>query len=358
MFMNRYLIGFVVSLFSLVGYGQMTDSLRGALQPTTGACRLIAHFQSIQFNITQKQLLKNQTAYLSFDVDAEGKATLTQIRGTNGADVFDSIATKGKELPRFAKKLVNGTATPYQYFLAVPYYTSFKQGELENYVYAPQTDCQLLDRSKSYLSFNIGAFAATFAGNAAEHLNTGGGVRLGLDYTFNNGIGFGGSFGRTFSSFKKRYSFTEAPNSQVGGWTFGVNVHKTFKISPKSHLCLKAEFNIITQSFDDITKVYYVDSTTRPPTIFSVATPVPYNLTAISPGLSINYALALSDKQELGWSMSQLPTTPRHYLNFHAAIRPLFYDKAEASGIMFEVGISYKRASHSLTFHRAKPGLK
>ena len=40
--------------------------------------------------------------------------------------------------------------------------------------------------------------------------------------------------------------------------------------------------------------------------------------------------------------MSNAPALFGHYINFHGGIRPLFYNSAAGSGVMFEVGISYR----------------
>ena len=58
-----------------------------------------------------------------------------------------------------------------------------------------------------------------------------------------------------------------------------------------------------------------------------------------SPGITFHYMLRLGKEH---FTMSNAPALFGHYINFHGGIRPLFYNSAAGSGVMFEVGISYR----------------
>ncbi|PSR54360.1 hypothetical protein AHMF7605_12985 [Adhaeribacter arboris] len=76
-------------------------------------------------------------------------------------------------------------------------------------------------------------------------------------------------------------------------------------------------------------------------------------LEGFSPGLVANYLVKIG-KDKVGYYYGS-PLLRNNYLNFHGAIRPVFFHLKQASGLMLELEISYRMGLHAVSEYKLKP---
>ena len=73
-----------------------------------------------------------------------------------------------------------------------------------------------------------------------------------------------------------------------------------------------------------------------------------------SPGLVAHYLVQIGKSKFTHYAE---PMLTNHYINFHGAIRPLFYDVKQANGVMVELGFSYRLVGKYVEDYKLKKGI-
>ena len=76
-------------------------------------------------------------------------------------------------------------------------------------------------------------------------------------------------------------------------------------------------------------------------------------LHGFSPGIVGNYLIQFGKNKS--YYYYGRPAVYSHYFNVHGAVRPVFFNLKQASGIMLEAGLSYRLGCHTVDEYRLKP---
>ncbi len=176
----------------------------------------------------------------------------------------------------------------------------------------------------------VGGIVNGFSGNAHDYLKTGGGFKVDVTFAGKKGYGFGITMVMYGNNRKKDYPIdpTRVQDEAPVTLLFGAAINKTIASNSRSYLLLQLEpayaMQSISARINNQDKEY-----------------VQFN--GFSPGVTLNYILKLGRER---FTDSYMPALFNHCLNVHAGVRPLFYDSSSGSGVMYEVGLSYRMVYH------------
>lgn len=302
-------------------------------------------FYKIDFSLEQRALLKGQQVELLFAIDTAGTAVLEDIKGISESAIRDSLYKASAGVPLFYPRQVNGAKEPSLYFLQfeLPEYRQVRS--LQPQLYPMQfvrhryEDYEYIHKSGQRLDILIGGAGNAFLGKPADHLSPGGGLKMDIMYTGAKGYGAGLVMSMYGNSLRKPYPIYahREHNNAPPTFMLGIGLNKLLQQKKRSELQAQLELNYAGQNIipkEDEHDNNYVQ------------------LSGFSPGLVLHYLIKLG-KDKTSFYYTQ-PSVLNHYLNLHGALRPLFLDLKEASGVMLEVGVSYRLTNHLVDEYRLK----
>lgn len=310
-------------LTSATVYGQI-DSLNSMPGPKEGVNNLAQQFLKINFTPGQRVLLDDVRVELIFYVDSLGKATLQEVNGIYDRAIFDSLYQKAEELPAFYPMQVNGRkeASIYSMILDYPTYTgpgSLEDGpplpeDLDEIVTGGRTDCL------------IGALFSGPVGNMNEHIGLGGGMKVDLLFTGRRGYGGGVFINASFYDLEKDYPMNNnrPQNGSQPILLLGLALDRIIELNSGREIIFQLELGYAIQNMSPSTDT----------------DPEALQLFGFSPGISVHYAMKAGHDRITNNRAE--PSIVNHRVNFHVGFNPVFFDLKSASGMLWEIGASYR----------------
>ena len=180
----------------------------------------------------------------------------------------------------------------------------------------------------------IGGLANQFIGEPSKHLKFGGGMKIDLGYSGENNFIYGLNMSFYGNKLKKDYPINttrdqfNAPSTLLVGLIFGKWFNK-FNI--------QGEINIGVQNITE--KIGEND-------------PDWVQLKGWSPGLIINYPIKIGKSNPMYYYGA--PSLMESNLNLHFGLRYIKLSLKEATGIMAELGVSYRIAIKGINEYKLK----
>lgn len=340
------IVALLLCLAALQGYGQTENIVYGP-EPIEGIGKVALPFYKINFSDAQKELLQQNEIELIFLINADGTPTLEDVKGVEDMAILDSLQHAASKVTMFYPRTVNGVKESSLYFLQfqLPKYerneTSIQRQNIFplKYKQPAYEDFEYIYKSGQRLDLLFGAVANTFIGKPGEYLHPGGGMKVDLMYTGKNGIGGGMVMSFYGNKLKQDYpiSSSRKQNSAPPTLLLGLAANKAFAVKERTEFMVQVELAYAIQNVTP--KLENEDKDW-------------VQLEGFSPGLVLNYLVKLGkDRPSMNYGA---PSITNHYLNFHAAVRPVIFNLKEATGVMAEVGVSYRLSSHFVDEYRLK----
>ncbi|WP_276372746.1 hypothetical protein [Chryseolinea sp. H1M3-3] len=303
-------------------------------EPVNGLNRLGVEYLKIDFTQDQRAMLDGVELELIFSIDTLGQALLEDVNGINDAAIIDSLRKKTVEVGKFKPAYADGQPVEGFYSMLLRYPTYEKMNVTRrvppmNYRRLKREDFESFELGER-MDVLIGGMMNGFVGNAQDYLSVGGGMKVDLAFAGKRGYGFG--FTMSFFGNNRRKDFAIDPTrEQLRApltLVMGALANKTILRKPKSSILLQLE-------------PAYMELTISPKNNNQDKNDVKFR--GFSPGVTLHYVLKLGRDR---FTDSYMPAIFNHCLNLHAGIRPVFYNSREASGVLYEVGISYRMIYH------------
>ncbi|GAB3171137.1 hypothetical protein [Telluribacter humicola] len=336
---NLYLL-LILLFVATQARAQTSDSLNQNVSPKGGLNALALHYYRIDFTKEQRQRLKDVELEFIYQIDESGALALEEVNGINDKDIVDSLKNRTLTLPRFSPQVVNGTPQPSLYFmkLTFPSYqmTNSRLAMIQPYLYneAKLDDFEYIKKSNQRMEVLFGGVYNQFLGNPSLYLRPGGGMKVDVTYTAKNLLMYGLTMSIYGNKFKQVYPIYvnrnqfPAPPTAVIGLVFGKWFNKV-----NAQLELGTAVQNITENKGG-------------------NDPDWVQLTGWSPGLVVNYPIKLG-KDKIFYNYGA-PSIFNHNLNLHVGVRQLFLSLKEATGGMFELGLSYRMSYEMIEEFRLK----
>lgn len=327
------------------GYSQGNQSQTGP-EPIGGINKLILEYYRIDFSKEQRNALQDKEIEFIYSIDQNGVATLEEIKGLADKAILDSLQQVTGRLPRFKPGTVDGQNTSSLYLVKFefPRYRTVPNNpayqEATRYQEADYEDFEYIHKSGSRIDAVLGGAANVFLGNPGKYLGPGGGMRVEVMMTGKKGVGAGMVMSFYGNKLKQRYPITSGRDQNTAPPTMllGLGVNKILVQKERKEFNLQVEFNYAIQNI-------------VPPIGDSGEGMV--QLKGFSPGLVGNYLIQIGKNKTSYYYGS--PTILNHYINLHAAIRPVFFNLKQATGFMTDIGLSWRLGTHLVDAYTLKP---
>ncbi|WP_276495686.1 hypothetical protein [Pontibacter litorisediminis] len=305
-------------------------------------------FYKINFSKEQQELLQEKEIELIFFIDVDGTPVLEDVKGIDDAAILDSLQQAATSVPMFYPRTVNGVKESALYFLQfqLPKYET-KEVSIQHqgifrtkYKEPTYEDFEYIHKSGQRLDVLLGLTGNAFLGKPGEYLHPGGGMKVDLMYTGKKGIGGGMVMSFYGNKLKQSYpiSSSREQNSAPPTLLLGLAANKAFAVKDRTEFKAQVELAYAIQNVTP--KLENEDKDW-------------VQLEGFSPGLVLSYLVKLGkDKPSINYGT---PSITNHYLNIHAALRPVIFNLKQATGVMAEVGVSYRLSSHFVDEYRLKP---
>ncbi len=318
-------------IFILVGtniQAQINDTINQEVSPKKGINQLAIEFLGIEFTKDQRALIEGREIEFIFHVEKDGKPELKEINGVTDSLVIHLLQKKAKELDYFNPRIVKGDARASIFFMKLEYpkyqMTAKKLGRIKAGLYneSKLEDFEYLEKSKKRYDLLIGGVTNQFIGSISKYLGVGGGMKIDLSYTNEKSNFFGLNMSFYGNKLKKDYPLNTtkeqlaAPPTLLiglvaGKWINRINIQGELNIAVQN----------ITQKIGDNDQDWI-------------------QLNGWSPGLILNYPIKFGGEKTTYYYGA--PSLINNHINLHFGIRYLDLSIKEASGIMTEIGISYR----------------
>lgn len=322
-------------------YAQEQDSLNQQASPIGGLNQLAIKYYGIEFSKEQRQRIEGVEIELIYDIDALGNPMLAEVNGLadTDTDIVDSLKNKTRTIGRFYPQIRDGIAVPSIYFvqLTFPSYqlSQHTYGYLQASAYreAELQDFEYMKESGARMDLLFGGFANQFVGKPAKHLSLGGGMKVELNYTAKNKMFYGINMSFAQNGLKKDYPIATFRKqiSPVSGF-IGLSVGRWF-----------SDYNLqldVAMAFQNVTERMGENDNGW------------VQLEGWSPGLIFNYPILLGKQKPMYYYGS--PTLYGNYINLSLGLRYVDYSLKEASGIMAELGVSYRMGIKMISEYKLK----
>jgi hypothetical protein len=336
----------LISLFVLVCQSvlaQGPDSLNTLPEPSGGINKLALHFLKINFTPTQRSILDHTKLELIFFVDSRGKAELEKVNGITDQLIVDSLQRKTTQLPPFKPARIDGEVVDgiYSMLLTYPTYKTrtFEYNDISrSYHRLTREDFETYQPGGRF-DILIGGLVNGFVGTAHDYLQLGGGAKIDLTIAGKKGFGGGLMMNIYGNGRKKEYPidparFQESTSTSVG---VGLMANKIFRRNDRTSWLVQFEPAFLTQNISAKQNNQDQDNV---------------QFKGFSPGLTLHYMKRIGEERFT--TTYNAPTLLGHYINFHAGIRPLFYNNSAGSGVMLEAGVSYRMLYYFLNSYTLK----
>lgn len=314
--------------------------------PLGGHDKLALHYYKINFSREQQAILQEVEIEFIFSIDAEGVPTLEDIKGIEDEAILDSLHYTSQRLPQFQPMVQNGQPESSFYFLKL----QFPKYSYIEYPHAMQLyrdlryeDFEYIQKSGDRLDVLFGGLANAFLGSPADYLAMGGGMKVDVMYTGKQGIGGGLVMSFYGNKLKQEYPVNSPrqQNSAPPTLLMGLALNKILHEKERREFHLQLELNYAVQNVTARLGEYDPDWV---------------QLQGFSPGVVGNYLTKIGKDKTSHYYGA--PTIYNHYLNIHGALRPVFFDLKEATGVMVEVGLAYRMGYHFISAYRVKPDFR
>jgi len=319
---------------------QVVDSLNQEASPKGGINELAIKYYGIDFTKAQRKHLENIEIEFIFSIDEFGNPTLSEINGISDTEIIDSLRKKTTEIEQFNPRIKNGKPEPSIFFMKLTFptykFTPRTYGLLQGYAYneAKLEDFEYIKESGKRFDMTIGGMVNQFFGNPSKHLALGGGMKVDLGYTGKNNLIFGLNMSFYGNKLKEEYPLNttreqfNAPPTLLVGLIFG-------KWFDKFNIQGELNFGVqnITEKLDNTDKDWI-------------------QLNGWSPGVIFNYPIKLGKSKPMYYYWA--PTLLENNVNFHFGIRYLKLSLKEATGLMIELGVSYRMAIKGINEYKLK----
>jgi hypothetical protein len=336
-------IVFALCLVTSVVHAQ-TDTTSTPTEAEGGIERLALVFYTIEFTPEQRQLLVERPLEFFFFVSDAGEARLESLNGINNPTLIDSLMTAGQSLPPFIPATRNGVAVQSLYMMELTFPSYVMSTNFLKTTYINQnigkyrlSDFDTLSVDRPNIQIVFGGFVNGFTGTAGDFLSTGGGFKVEMVFFDSNSMYYGMNMAFSGNKRKRDYRIgddraqADFPPTLFLGGTVGKKLDD-FLIQIDADVALQ---NIIT-----------VDPDTDEE---------PVQFWGFSPGLVVNYPIGIGSRVVVNHYGSQ---QYNHYLNLHAGYRQLFMGDAQANGGMWELGLSWRFGSSTVTHYRLREGME
>ena len=333
----------ILFYFAIAGYAfSQIDTTSSPAEPIGGIERLALRYYDIEFTPEQRQLLKGVEVEMIFYVSDSGVARLESVNGVLNRAIRDSLFARTDDLPRFKPQMSRGIAKQSLYFMQMqfpayvirqqdPVYTSpvfYKKLKIE--------DFEFIEKSDARLDIIIGGMVNTFIGSPADYLDTGGGMKVALTVTGDNKMFYG--MNMNFYGNKRSASYdvksTLEQYRNPATLFLGLTAGRWF-----DPFTLQVDLNYAIQN---ITERKEDDDSEW------------IQFRGFSPGLVAHYPLQLGKDKLSGDALYGRPSFVAHYLSFSFGMRYLFMSHRAASGLMAELGISYRLTTKMVESYKIK----
>jgi hypothetical protein len=333
----RFCVVVLLSLCTAHAFAQV-DSLNMKASPRGGMAALALVYFKIDFAAPQRDYLRQHEAELVFFVDEQGRAKLEKVNDIEDPVIIDSMMNVNHRLPEFSPELRNGQPQSTLYFMRIQwpqYEMNPLAGQLGKY---PISAFEKLE-TNSRMDVVIGGQINGFIGNAAEYLKLGGGMRILLTYPTRTSLGVGMALNIYGNSLRKNYPvpITGPPNDAPPTMLIGFAISKPASRGHNSRFSFTFEANYAVHN------IVSVDQTLRNE---------PVQAQGFSPSFTVDYLIPIGKGYVmLGMFGGHLT---RNFISIHASVRPIFYDIKEASGVMLDLGVSWRIAGFRVTEYKLR----
>jgi hypothetical protein len=337
-------------LLSVAAFAQIPTSQNIKAQPVGGKGALQIVYYRIDFTQEETDYLRTHTPEMIFSVSEYGKARLEKVNDIDRQSIIDSLMNMNNRLPDFYAARVNGRPEQGVYFLKLTWPNYQYQNGMNNInsmmtlqynpVLRKLSDLEDITYRGPRFDMTIGAFMPTFGGNISKYLDKGWGTRF--DFMIYGRKGWGGGFGTTLVIGKPKMVSPAIPLRYnrshlitIINGSFG----KIFDFKRAGQFAIQFEpgFGI-------------TDASIAPNTSADVAVGVGF-----IPGVTAHYLLPFGPGR-----MSRqyfLPVAYRQFLSIHVAARQLMFNTEETTGMIYEVGLSYRLMQRPVLNYKPKdPG--
>jgi len=321
-------------------HAQVVDSLNQQVSPKNGINQLALKYYEIDFTKEQRKELEDIEIEFIFSIDESGNPTLSVINGISNTEIVDSFVNKTKEIERFNPQIRNGVPEPSLYFMifTFPSYqfspTTYRILQGSAYHEAKLEDFEYINESGERLDMTIGGMVNQFMGNPAKHLAFGGGMKVDLSYSGNNKLIYGLNTSFYGNKLKENYPInsTRAQNNAPPTLLIGLIFGKWF-----DHFNVQGELNFAVQNVTE--KLGDSD-------------PDWVQFKGWSPGLIVNFPIKLGKSKPMYYYGA--PNLLENNLNIHFGIRYMKFSIREATGMMAELGLSYRMVLKGVKEYKLK----
>lgn len=329
-------------------HGQVIDSLNAIPGPINGVNELALAYYKIDFSKEQRAKLEGVELEFIFNVDTIGQATLEKVHGISDSTILEMMRNKTKNDVKFHSRTVNGEKEASIYFMKLrfPTYQAIRNQLGYFGIYKTprydMDDFEQLNFSGTRLDVLFGVVTNGFLGSASNYLGVGGGMKIETMLRGRGKKGFGGGLVMSFYGNKLKKDFPIASlrlqNSAPPTLFIGLALSKSVISEKRRELILQLELNAavqnITAKLGDMDKEW---------TQFK----------GFSPALVAHYLVQFGKSRFTHYAE---PMITNHYINFHGAIRPVFYGFKQANGVMLELGFSYRLVGKYVEDYKLKKG--
>lgn len=327
---------FTLSLFAQ----EQSDSLTTDAEPLGGINALALHYYKIDFSKAQRDSLKDVEIEFIYEVDPQGRATLAEINGIRNNSILDSLRKASETIPDFRPRVEEGQAVASLYFmqLVFPSYqmTKSRFGLLQGQAYreAKMDDFEYIHKSNNRLDILFGGMTNQFLGKPSAYLKLGGGMKMEINYSDKKRRFYGMQMNVYGNGLKKDFPIASSREQNSGpptilvGATFGKWWDK---------FAIQLEINYAAQNITP------KEGDNDPDWV---------QFEGWSPGILFHYPIRFGKESPLYYYGS--PTLINHHVDLSFGLRPIFLSQKEATGLMIELGLSYRLTTHLVKEYKLK----
>lgn len=330
-------------LFTLIqSSGQTIDSLNQDASPEIGLNNVAIKYFGIEFNDHIRKSLEQVEIELIYTIDEEGNPTLSEVNGVTNPVIIDSLISKTKDIGQFYPRVIDGVPESSIYFLKLTYpvYPGYQSStgilQRQKYKKARLEDFEYINESGHRCDMTIGGMVNQYIGKPTEHLAFGGGMKIDIGFSGKNKLIYGLNMGVYGNKLKKDYPISspreqfEVPPTLLIGAVFGKWFDK-FNVQ----LEVNAAVQNITEKLSEDDKDWV-------------------QLTGWSPGVVVNYPIQIG-KSNLNYYYGE-PSFAVNNINLHFGLRFIKLSLKEATGLMTELGVSYRLTYKGVDEYKLKDG--
>ena len=318
--MSRCFIALLVCFSAFVSRGQ-------APAPIADRETLQRMIYDINFTADQQQILWGRVVRLTLEKDPDGIAVLSQVEGVNDSGIIDSLFHVSRKFPRFPVSRKSE-----HYYLEVPFlpYSQPERSPLPRD--ARPDDFAELELSGRYADLLLGLVANSYNGIASNYVYPGGAIRLDVLWggrRFATGLALGMYINKARRDYPilTIYEQNRARSTAIVALALAKNIYE--RDSRKLNIQLDLGYGI-----------HNVISTEKTGTEESL------DFTGFCPGFAVDYMIRVGSDRVV--DTYPYPAVRKNWLNLHFALRPLFFNRPQASGLMVEAGVAIRMQMHQI----------